>query len=125
VQLVLAGVAMQVMGITAADPESAYAPRRPSGSPKRSATEANANPATVKSFTRAQACIACVPRAARLSTSRSHRSVGVDFANTGRLVVESPCSQRKDRVPTWLWIVIIVVVVLAVLGYFGRGRFSR
>jgi hypothetical protein len=32
---------------------------------------------------------------------------------------------RKDHVPTWLWIVIIVVVVLAVLGYFGRGRFSR
>jgi hypothetical protein len=28
-------------------------------------------------------------------------------------------------VPTWLWIVIIVIVVLAVLGYFGRGRFSR
>jgi hypothetical protein len=28
-------------------------------------------------------------------------------------------------VPTWLWIVIIVIVVLAILGYFGRGRFSR
>jgi Ni,Fe-hydrogenase I cytochrome b subunit len=32
---------------------------------------------------------------------------------------------RKDHVPTWLWIVIIVIVVLAVLGYFGRGRFTR
>ena len=26
---------------------------------------------------------------------------------------------------TWLWIVIIVAAVLAVFGYFGRGRFSR
>jgi len=26
---------------------------------------------------------------------------------------------------TWLWIVIIVALVLAVFGYFGRGRFSR
>ena len=43
----------------------------------------------------------------------------------GRLVVESACSQRKDYVPTWLWIVIIVIVVLAILGFFGRGRFSR
>ena len=46
-------------------------------------------------------------------------------ANTGRLVVDSACSQRKDHVPTWLWIVIIAIVVLAILGYFGRGRFSR
>ncbi len=29
---------------------------------------------------------------------------------------------RKDHVPTWLWIVIIVIVVLAALGYFRRGR---
>jgi hypothetical protein len=28
-------------------------------------------------------------------------------------------------VATWLWIVIIVVLILALLGYFGRGRFSR
>ena len=34
-------------------------------------------------------------------------------------------SERKDRMPTWLWIVIIVIVVLAVLGYFGRGRMTR
>jgi len=26
---------------------------------------------------------------------------------------------------SWLWIIIIVIVVLALLGYFGRGRFSR
>jgi len=25
--------------------------------------------------------------------------------------------------PTWLWIVIIVLIILAVLGFFGRGRF--
>jgi cobalamin biosynthesis Mg chelatase CobN len=30
--------------------------------------------------------------------------------------------KRKDHVPTWLWIVIIVIVVLAALGYFRRGR---
>jgi len=24
-----------------------------------------------------------------------------------------------------LWIIVIVVVVLALLGFFGRGRFSR
>jgi hypothetical protein len=27
--------------------------------------------------------------------------------------------------PGWLWILIIVIVVLAVAGYFGRGRFGR
>jgi hypothetical protein len=60
------------------------------------------------------------------SASRSHRSVRPHtFASTGRLVVESACSRRKDHVPTWLWIVIIVIVVLAIAGYFGRGRFSR
>jgi hypothetical protein len=26
---------------------------------------------------------------------------------------------------TVLWIVVIVIAVLAILGYFGRGRFSR
>jgi hypothetical protein len=26
---------------------------------------------------------------------------------------------------SWLWIIIIVIVVLALLGFFGRGRFSR
>ena len=32
--------------------------------------------------------------------------------------------QRKDHMSI-LWIIIIVLVVLAVLGFFGRGRFSR
>ncbi len=27
--------------------------------------------------------------------------------------------------PGWLWIVIIVIVVLALLGYFSRGRMGR
>jgi hypothetical protein len=27
-------------------------------------------------------------------------------------------------VPSLLWIIIVVVVVLALLGYFGRGRFG-
>jgi hypothetical protein len=27
--------------------------------------------------------------------------------------------------PTWLLILIIVLVVLALLGFFGRGRYSR
>jgi hypothetical protein len=27
--------------------------------------------------------------------------------------------------PNWLWVVIIVVVVLFVLGFFGRGRYSK
>ncbi len=26
--------------------------------------------------------------------------------------------------PNWLFIVIVVLVVLALLGYFGRGRFG-
>jgi hypothetical protein len=26
---------------------------------------------------------------------------------------------------TWLWILIIVIVLLAVLGFFGRGRYNR
>ena len=33
-------------------------------------------------------------------------------------------TERGDHVSI-LWIIIIVIVVLAVLGYFGRGRFSR
>jgi hypothetical protein len=27
--------------------------------------------------------------------------------------------------PGWLWIVIIVIVVLALLGFFARGRMGR
>jgi hypothetical protein len=39
--------------------------------------------------------------------------------------VDTLLSNEGDYVATWLWIVIIVIVVLAVLGYFGRGRFAR
>lgn len=44
---------------------------------------------------------------------------------TDRLAVESARSYGKDHVPNWLWVVIIVIVVLALLGFFGRGRLSR
>jgi hypothetical protein len=49
----------------------------------------------------------------------------------------SPTQSRRVRAPesarlltkgspvSWIWIVIIIIVVLAILGYFGRGRFSR
>jgi flagellar basal body-associated protein FliL len=30
---------------------------------------------------------------------------------------------RMYLVPNLLWIIIVVLVVLALLGYFGRGRF--
>jgi hypothetical protein len=32
------------------------------------------------------------------------------------------CS-RENVVPNLIWIIIVVLVVLALLGYFGRGRF--
>jgi hypothetical protein len=35
-----------------------------------------------------------------------------------------PAAHERNRM-TVLWIVVIVIVVLAILGYFGRGRFSR
>jgi hypothetical protein len=41
-KLKLAGVAIQVTGMTTTDLISPYAPRRPSGSPKRSAIERDA-----------------------------------------------------------------------------------
>ena len=31
---------------------------------------------------------------------------------------------REQQVPSLIWIIIIVIVVLALLGYFGRGRFG-
>jgi t-SNARE complex subunit (syntaxin) len=43
-------------------------------------------------------------------------------ASTDRFAVESACSQRKDHVSTWLWILIIIVVALAALAYFRRRR---
>jgi flagellar basal body-associated protein FliL len=30
---------------------------------------------------------------------------------------------RENDMPSLLWIIIVVLVVLALLGYFGRGRF--
>jgi hypothetical protein len=44
---------------------------------------------------------------------------------TGVAGTSSRPSQRKEHVPTWLLIVIVVILVLALLGYFGRGRRSR
>jgi cobalamin biosynthesis Mg chelatase CobN len=32
-------------------------------------------------------------------------------------------NSRERHMPDLLWIVIVVLVVLALLGYFGRGRF--
>lgn len=32
---------------------------------------------------------------------------------------------REQPVPNLIWIIIVVLVVLALLGYFGRGRFGR
>lgn len=31
--------------------------------------------------------------------------------------------QKERAVPNLIWIIIVVLVVLALLGYFGRGRF--
>jgi tRNA-splicing ligase RtcB (3'-phosphate/5'-hydroxy nucleic acid ligase) len=64
-------------------------------------------------------------RQARVGASLAFATRCRAVATAGWLPVESARSQRKDHVPTWLWIVIIVIVVLAVLGYFGRGRLSR
>jgi flagellar basal body-associated protein FliL len=30
---------------------------------------------------------------------------------------------KERAVPNLIWIIIVVLVVLALLGYFGRGRF--
>jgi len=30
---------------------------------------------------------------------------------------------KEHPVPNLIWIIIVVLVVLALLGYFGRGRF--
>jgi hypothetical protein len=37
---------------------------------------------------------------------------------------DRPAANERDHM-TVLWIVLIVILVLALLGYFGRGRFSR
>jgi len=33
-------------------------------------------------------------------------------------------AQKERAVPSLIWIIIVVLVVLALLGYFGRGRFG-
>jgi flagellar basal body-associated protein FliL len=33
-------------------------------------------------------------------------------------------SPKERVVPNLIWIIIVVLVVLALLGYFGRGRFG-
>jgi hypothetical protein len=37
--------------------------------------------------------------------------------------VRSAANERDHM--TVFWIIVIVIAVLAILGYFGRGRFSR
>jgi hypothetical protein len=51
------------------------------------------------------------------------RGTRCEYRSARRRIGHAP--NERITVPTWLWIVIIVIVVLAVLGYFGRGRLSR
>ena len=37
--------------------------------------------------------------------------------------VNAAAGTRKERQMSLLWIILIVVLVLALLGFFGRGRF--
>jgi hypothetical protein len=37
-------------------------------------------------------------------------------------VFSAPLS-RERAMPDLIWIIVVVLVVLALLGYFGRGRF--
>jgi hypothetical protein len=46
-------------------------------------------------------------------------------SSVGNGSVSAAPKERTDHMPNWLWVVIIVVVVLFVLGFFGRGRYSR
>jgi hypothetical protein len=32
---------------------------------------------------------------------------------------------KESEMPDLIWIIVIVLIVLALLGYFGRGRFRR
>jgi flagellar basal body-associated protein FliL len=41
------------------------------------------------------------------------------------LIANVPSTISKElAVPDLIWIIIVVLVVLALLGYFGRGRFG-
>ncbi|HET9877716.1 MAG TPA: hypothetical protein VFQ81_00220 [Candidatus Limnocylindria bacterium] len=43
-----------------------------------------------------------------------------------RVGAKVACRERGKEVPMDLiWIIVIVLIVLALLGYFGRGRLSR
>jgi cobalamin biosynthesis Mg chelatase CobN len=109
--------------------------KAPSGSPKPSATAANPAPRErtrrpTRSFTQARACTAASSHGSRARSperepfpSQRRPAHVCEDGSARRRVGNVP--QRKDHVPTWLWIVIIIVVALAILGYFGRGRFSR
>ena len=55
---------------------------------------------------------------------RSQRRTPVLLVECVRVGSRRQAPKRKDHVSI-LWIIIIVILVLAVLGYFGRGRFSR
>ncbi len=71
-----------------------------------------------------------ITRAWRLSLAHSIAEPCAPFdPDAGRVIKQrrqsTPPPKRRTDMATWLWIVIIVVAVLAVTGYFGRGRFSR
>jgi hypothetical protein len=54
----------------------------------------------------------------RGATNREHARSRIRFSAS---TVSVPHRQRSGM--SILWIIIIVVLVLAVLGFFGRGRF--
>ena len=60
--------------------------------------------------------------ASRAVAARTRKPAHV--AETSRRGIMSERSQRRDHVSI-LWIIVIIVVVLLILGFFGRGRFSR
>lgn len=45
---------------------------------------------------------------------------------TSRATPGNACSQEEETdMGSTLWIIIVVLIVLAMLGYFGRGRLRR
>jgi hypothetical protein len=55
--------------------------------------------------------------------ARTRRDAQTCRCRSARRKVEHAPNERITV--SWLWIILIVILVLAVLGYFGRGRFSR
>jgi hypothetical protein len=50
----------------------------------------------------------------------------VRFGDAGKTGAARPVNRRRDTKGSpmsLLWIILIVVLVLALLGFFGRGRF--